>query len=86
MAFDFWRRDYLPTRQLYPGRALFWRFSVRQKNTSQAPQFRHLTKSVINFALKLTAGNGLCHDPYSIEKGTPVERQGRKATGLRGNL
>ena len=25
----------------------------------------------------------LCNDSYSYDKGTPVERQGRKATGLR---
>ena len=32
---------------------------------------------------KLTAQSRLCDDFNSFEKGTPVERQGRKATGLR---
>jgi len=34
----------------------------------------------------LTASKLLCHDGSTFEKGTPLEREGRKATGLRGNL
>ena len=42
-----------------------------------------LTISGIEACGKLTAQSTLCDDLNSFEKGTPVERQGRKATGLR---
>ena len=35
---------------------------------------------------RLTVSKPLCNDRWTFEKGTPFERRGRKATGLRGNL
>jgi hypothetical protein len=37
-------------------------------------------------AHSLTAFRGACHDSFTLDKGTPVERQGRKASGLRVNF
>ena len=36
--------------------------------------------------VKLTARIGLCNDSLTFEKGTPFERRGRKASGLRDYL
>ena len=50
------------------------------------PKKSDLTISLQNWRAKLTAQFVLCNDRTSIDKGTPAERRGRKATGLRGNL